>query len=134
MRRRNKKAQDFKHPFIQKSTLLSILFSVTSSNSLLCPQYVTVQFMWFTAHFLFWDYSQTTPAEEFSVDGVIRFLGNKDTAVYNQFAIWGTVRTPTTIFFSFFVTFYTLLAKKTQSKVARVAVLITQPLTTFFGQ
>ena len=57
-------------------------------------QYVTVQFMWFTAHFLFWDYSQTLPPEEFSVDGVIRFLGSKDTAVYNQFAIWGTVRTP----------------------------------------
>ena len=27
-----------------------------------------------------------------------------------------------------------MLAKKTWSKVARVAVLITQPLTTFFGQ
>ena len=57
------------------------------------PQYVTVQFMWFTAHFLFWDYSQTLPAEEFNVDGVIRFLGSKDTAVYNQLAIWGTVST-----------------------------------------
>ena len=47
--------------------------------------------MWFTAHFLFWDYSQTLPPEEFSKEGVIRFLANKDTAVYNQLAIWGTV-------------------------------------------
>ena len=55
------------------------------------PQYVTVQFMWFTAHFLFWDYSQTLPPEEFSKEGVIQFLASKDTAVYNQLAIWGTV-------------------------------------------
>ena len=48
--------------------------------------------MWFTAHFLFWDYSQTLPQEEFSKEGVIQFLANKDTAVYNQLAIWGTVR------------------------------------------
>ncbi len=48
--------------------------------------------MWLTAHFLFWDYSQTRAAERFSVNGVIQYLGNKDLAVFNQFAVWGSVR------------------------------------------
>jgi hypothetical protein len=48
--------------------------------------------MWLTAHFLFWDYSETLPAERFSVDGVTRYLASKDLAIFNQIAVWGSVR------------------------------------------
>ena len=50
-----------------------------------------VQLMWMTLHFLFWDYTETKPAEELTWRNLRAFLTNTDAAVLNQIAIWGTV-------------------------------------------
>ena len=55
-------------------------------------QYIVVQSMWLTLHFLFWDYSDTMPGEEFTTDAIIAYLRNPDVAIINQLAVWGTVR------------------------------------------
>ena len=49
--------------------------------------------MWLGLHFLFWDYSQTQPNEEFSIMAIRNYLSNPDVAIVNQLAVWGTVRT-----------------------------------------
>ena len=46
--------------------------------------------MWLFLHFLFWDYSTTTPAQEFSIAYLVGYWSNTDAAVFNQLAIWGS--------------------------------------------
>ena len=54
-------------------------------------QYVIVQLMWVSLHFLFWDYSETLPTEELTWANMRAFLASKETAILNQLAVWGTV-------------------------------------------
>ena len=46
--------------------------------------------MWLFLHFLFWDYSTTTAAQEFSIAYLVGYWSNTDAAVFNQLAIWGS--------------------------------------------
>ena len=44
------------------------------------------------AHFLFWDYTDTQAAEQFSFTRLVAFLRSGDLAIFNQIIIWGVVR------------------------------------------
>ncbi len=73
--------------------------SLLKASQVFLFQFVVVQFMWFWLHFLFWDYTETLPAEEYSNAALLRFLASTDIAAYNQFIIWATVAKQRGIFF-----------------------------------
>ena len=58
----------------------------------LCFQYFSVVTGWLLLHYLFWDPASTTEDERFTVDKIVDFATNPDTAMGNVFIGIGNVR------------------------------------------
>ncbi len=54
-------------------------------------QWLGLSLMWYWLHFLFWDYTQTLPAERFSMQALVTVLKNPNVQLYNVMNIWLTV-------------------------------------------